>query len=127
MVDHRDDDFLLGRIAVAEHEENCDVVGQRVSAGVADAYFADAAVGTLLLRHELLTGREQLLTVVVGKAVGSDLAFEEMGIVAGGEVGVVAFSSQCRLLLGGRGGAVCESGDGGEGKDGGDGQDGQDG
>lgn len=72
---HGDDDFFVGAVGEAEDEEDGGVVGEGVLTGTADADVADAAVGALLLSHELTVAREQLFTVVSGETVGPCLAF----------------------------------------------------
>lgn len=99
VVDHRDDDFLLRGIAVAEEKQDGGVIGQRVLAGVADADVCDAAMGALLLVHELLVARKELFAIGFGQRVGTGLAFQELLVLASEEMAVEAFGCKSRLLL----------------------------
>ena len=98
---HGDDDFFVGAVGEAEDEEDGGVVSEGVVTGTADADVADAAVGTLLLGHKLAVAREQLLAVVVGKAVGPCPTLKELLVLARHQVAVVALGGQRGQLLGG--------------------------
>ena len=100
MLNHRHNDFLLYRVSVSEQEKNADVIGKRVGAGIGDTNVANALMGFRLLRHELLAGCEQLLTIVGRQQVSPYPTIEKLLIMPCHKMVVISLCCSGSLFLG---------------------------
>ena len=100
MLNHRHYDFFLYGVSVAKQKKDADIIGEGVYSGIGDADITNTLMSFCLLSHKLLTGCEQLFTIVGRQRVGSYPTIKKLLIIPSHKMVVVSFCCLGSQILG---------------------------